>query len=284
MAKKKKEFIKYPHIPNLETMHNPNARILLGKTLYWTKKYDGSCLSFWLNKNKEIQISSRNMSVAAPDLQEPAKQTAEYPKIVQLIKDYPNLIVYAELCRKGRSVTGVELYDHTFLVVFDMYDKNAEKFLPYINTHQYCFHYNIPIVELYARTRHRSMKDLLKFRNHVLEYCRDMHFEGMVIKTFGEYMGKQRYIQAKVKLDIPRPVKIKIAKGEPIYPPIPKNEIMGAIAKVEADFGLTGNPKDDMPRIAEYVKKEMKKHLYSKPQGKNLFKYYKEYLEKILKA
>jgi len=204
----------------------------------------------------------------------------EYSQIIQLIKDNPNLVVYAELCRKGRSVTGIEYYDHTFLIVFDIYDREAGIFLPYINTHQYCFHYDIPIVKLYARTRHRSMKDLFKFRNHVLEYCESIGLEGMVIKTFDK---NDKYIQAKVKLDVPRPVKEKIAKGEPIYPPIPKNEIMGAIAKVEADFGLTGNPKDDMPRIAEYVKKEMKKHLYSKPKGKKLFEYYREYLERMRK-
>jgi len=236
-----------------ETMR-PNPRILLGKILYWTEKKDGSNLSFWL-KNGEIQISSRNLPVAAPDLQEYAKWTKEYGKIIKLIRDNPNFIVYAELCRKGRSVTGIEYYDHTFLIVFDIYDRETGKFLPYINTHQYCFHYDIPIVKLYARTRHRSMKDLLKFRNHVLEYCESIGLEGMVVKTFTQKHG---YIQCKVKLDVPRPVKEKIAKGEPIYPPIPKNEIMGAIAKVEADFGLTGNPKE-------------------------LYEYYREYLERMRK-
>lgn len=277
---KKEGFIKYPHIPNLETMHNPNARILLGKTLYWTEKKDGSNLGFWLNEKNQVQISSRNMLIAAEDLQTYAKYTKEYGKIIKMLKDNPEFIVYAELCRKGRSITGIEYYDHTFLIVFDIRNKKTKQFLPYINVHQHCFHYEIPVVKLYAKTRHRSMKDLLKFRNHVLEYCRAVNLEGMVIKTFGEWNGKRMYIQAKVKLDVPRPVKIKIAKGEPIYPPIPKNEIMGAIAKVEADYGLTYNPKIDMPRIVEYVKKEMKKHLYSEPKGKKIFQFYKEYLEK----
>lgn len=53
---------------------------------------------------------------------------------------------------------------------------------------------------------------------------------------------------------------------------------MGAISHVEADFGLTGEPKHDMPLIAKAVKVECEKHLYS-GRG-NLFTFYQEYMER----
>jgi hypothetical protein len=149
--------------------------------------------------------------------------------------------------------------------------------------YQQCYHYGIQTVKLYAETRHRTIKDLLKFKNHVLEYCDSQcegkeKEEGMVCTTFDD---EGQLLKAKVKLDIPEPKVRKIREGQVILPQIPESEIMGAISKVEADFGLTGQPKDDMPRIAAEVSKACKEHLYSS-RG-NLFQYYKIYLERMIK-
>jgi hypothetical protein len=124
---------------------------------------------------------------------------------------------------------------------------------------------------------------------HECPYCgskniRKVKEEGMVIKAYEipeqfqhwrEFAGGM--ITAKVKLDVPEPIRRKISKGEPILPLIPENEIFGAISKVEADYGLTAEPKHDMPLIAKYVNEECKKHLYSS-RG-NLFHFYQKYLE-----
>jgi hypothetical protein len=118
------------------------------------------------------------------------------------------------------------------------------------------------------------MPDLLKYKNHILEVCEALKEEGMVAKTFNK---DGEYIQAKVKLDIPEPKERIIHEGPPKLPQIPKSEILGAISHVEADFGLTGKPKDDMPRIAKAVAEECRKHLYS--SRSNLFAFYQEYLE-----
>lgn len=85
------------------------------------------------------------------------------------------------------------------------------------------------------------------------------------------------YLQAKCKLDIPRPIVERIRDGPPILPQIPDSEIMGAISHVEADFGLDGTPVHDMPLIVKAVAEECRKHLYSS-RG-NLFIFYQKYME-----
>lgn len=173
---------RYPHISNIESL-KPTPRVLLGMRLFWTYKLDGSNLGFWIKTIGKIHISSRNLEDASQDLETLARATEEYSNIAILLGDFPQFIVYAELCRKGRSVTGIDIYDRDFLVIFDIYDLHAESFLNYTAVYQHCYHYKIPCVKLYAETRHRTMKDLMKFCNHVTEYCKENHLEGMVIKT-----------------------------------------------------------------------------------------------------
>lgn len=268
----------------------PNPRILLGQRLFWTEKKDGSCMTIWM-KDDIPHISSRNQETASQDLQSLVKATEDYPKILKLLEAYPELIIYVEACRKGRSITGIEVYERDTLFLFDIYNSSSKKFLPYVNAHQHAFHFGIPVVKLYAETRHRSMKSLLKFKKEVLEYCEAMRLEGMVIKGYKipdkikiyykEY-GKG-LIQAKVKLDIPKPLKRKIVKGDPIYPAIPEVEILGAIDKCWQELGNEKfrDVRVAMPLVAQYVKEECKKHLYSSPT-KKLFGYYKTYLERLI--
>jgi len=278
------KFERYPHI-SLLTSLRPTPRILLGKPLLWTIKEDGENASLWIKKGNRrwfgkkqtFMISSRNQEQAHKDIRRVIENTQEFPIIKQLIEDNPNYRIVVEECRKGRSVTGIKEYDRDKLIVIDIYDMTAQKYLPYILVYQMCYHLHIPIVKLYAETRHRSMKDLLKYKNHILEVCKSIGEEGMVIKTYGE---KGELIQAKVKLDTPEPIEKKIREGKPIYPTMPDNEVWGAISKVETDFGLTGDPKTDMPHIVEYINEEMKKHLFSKPE-RNYFFYYKDYMERM---
>jgi hypothetical protein len=277
----------YPHIPILMT----NARLrrsLLGLRLQWTIKEDGENVTIWkrtkqyCKKKQEIVISSHNQEIAAKDI------TArviigckeDYEKILALIEANPTFRVVAEECLKGGSVTGIKQYDKPILFVVDIYDTSIKNFLPYTQVYQYCYHYNIPVVQLYATTRHRTIKDLIKFSNQVLGYCNcicegKQKDEGMVLKTFNK---DGEYIMAKVKLDIPKPIVERVREGPPKLPQIPESEIMGAISHVEADFGLDGTPQHDMPLIAKSVSEECKKHLYSS-RG-NLFTYYQKYMER----
>jgi hypothetical protein len=269
---------KYPHIPLILSMR-PTPRVLLGKYLYWTIKEDGECCALWI-KDDSPNISSRNLDIALQDIQHRCRECEDFPKMLELLEEHPQFVIYFEECKEGRSVTGVKVYPRTMLVVFDIYDRSAEKFLPYVAVHQHCFHHKIPVVKLYAKTRHRSMKDLLKFKNHVLEHCHAIKEEGMVVKTYSKEFG---YVQAKVKIDTPEPERKKIQRGEPIFPPIPDNEIFGAINKAHQELGddKIRDVKLAMPMVAKFVKEECKKHLYSSPKGK-LFNYWKEYLERMM--
>lgn len=290
-SRKKKElpWEHYPHIAILTT----NARLrrsLLGLRLQWTIKEDGQLVTIWFRKHKyskipttDIIISSHNQEIAAKDIT--ARVTInckeDYDKIISLIADNPTFRVDCEECAKGYSVTGIKQYTKDTLIVFDIFDTAINNFLPYTSVYQFCYHYGIPVVQLYDTTRHRTIRDLNKFIHHVLEYCDTEKAygkdEGMVVKTFNE---DGEYIEAKVKLDIPKPIvdKSHYQEGPPKLPQIPESEIMGAISHVEADFGLTGEPKHDMPLIAKSVGEECRKHLYSS-RG-NLFEFYKKYMER----
>jgi hypothetical protein len=282
------EFLyRYPHISLLLSMR-PSPRVLLGRRLFWTEKEDGSCMAlYWTTKKRfirrskiELQISSHNQFEAAQDLRNLVLRTEDCHKIIKLLEDNPQYVVYCEACKKGRSVTGVKVYDRDTLYVFDIYDRAAEQFLNYTAVYQHCYHYSIPCVKLYAETRHRTMKDLLKFKNHVLEYCESMRIEGMVAKIDPE---PKTYYQAKVKLDVPEPVLRKISKGNAILPPIPEPEIMGAIDHVYQELG-TEKFKDvklAMPLIAKEVSEECRKHLFSSAKGK-LYDFYQKYLERLV--
>jgi len=233
----------YPHIPILGSI-KPTPRILLGQRIFWTEKRDGSNIAIWINEDK-VQISSRNLIDASSGLVALVKRTEEYSKIVELLQEHPQYIIYVEACRKGKSVTRIETYEKDCLIVFDMYDKSAKKYLSYILVHQYCYHFKIPIVKLWGESRHRSIKNLLKMADEALEYCKEANLEGMVIKAYkvpkniSIYYKEYRkgLIQAKVKLDIPKPKKIRKTRGKPIYPPIPESEVMGAIDKAWQELG-----------------------------------------------
>jgi hypothetical protein len=278
--KKEIPFQRYPHIPLL-TSNAKLRRMLLGKRLLWTIKEDGENVTIWLKKQyrkkMDIIISSHNQEVASPEIAQRTKSTEDFPKILKLIETNPTFRVIVEECRKGQSVTGIKTYPRAILYVVDIFDTSIMNFLPYSLVYQYCYHTGIPVVSLFAETRHRTMKDLLKYKNHILEHCDAVKEEGMVVKTFNE---DGEYIQAKVKLDTPEPKERKVREGQVILPQIPENEIWGAISKVEADYGLTGNPKDDLPLIAKYVNQACKEHLYSKPRGK-LYDYWKDYLGRM---
>jgi hypothetical protein len=281
MPKRKKElpWQRYPHI-DLLTSNSKLRRMLLGKYLTWTIKEDGENVTIWRKKKPhtrgyEIAISSHNQEQAATDMQLRVKSFPQYATVLRMIEDNPTYRVIVEECRKGSSITQIKQYSENILIVVDIYDTAISNFLPYTLVYQTCFHYELPCVKLFSTTRHKTMRDLLAYKNFVLKYCEDMHEEGMVLKTFAE---DGEYLMAKVKQDTPEPIsRPKIQNGTPELPQIPENEIMGAISHVEGDFGLTGNPKDDMPRIAKAVAEECRKHCYSS-RG-NLFTFYQEYLE-----
>lgn len=285
--KKTPSWNRYPHIPIL-SMNPKVKRSLLGLRLMWTIKHDGENVTIWKRNKKyrkrmtEIVISSHNQEIAAKDIQSRVKISCmqDYVKILALINDNPTFRIVVEECARGTSITGIRRYSRATLYILDIFDTSINNFLPYTLVHQYCFHYNIPIAELYAVTRHRTLRDLNKFSNQVLEYCNtEKEYgkdEGMVIKSFNK---NKEYIMAKCKLDIPRPIVERIRNGPIRLPQIPDNEIMGAIDHAYQELGNKKfqEVKLAMPLIAKMVSEECRKHLYSSKA--NLFSYYKQFME-----
>jgi hypothetical protein len=281
---KEDKWIRYQHIPNLEGS-GKLRRSLLGKRLTWTIKEDGQNVTIWMRtkkyckKKQEIVISSHNQEISASDITINVRKCPQYETVLKLLKDFPMYRIVSEFCAKGASITGIKTYVEDKLIIIDIYNTAERKYLPYTQVYQTCYHYGLPVVTLFAVTRHRTLKDLDKWAHYVLEYCDVVKEygkdEGMVLKTFDE---DGEYIMAKVKLDIPLPIKRRrIDDYPPTLPHIPICDIMGAISHVEADFGLDGTPAHDMPLIAKAVSEECRKHFYS-GRG-NLFMYYKKYME-----
>lgn len=282
---KEQSWIRYPHIPNLEGSGRLR-RLLLGKHLTWTIKEDGQNITIWMRtkkycKRKQEQIiSSHNQEIASVDIQNSVRKSPQYESILKMLKDFPTYRIICEQCAKGPSITGIKSYNEDTLFVIDIYNTAEKKYLSYTQVYQTCYHYGLPVVTLFITTRHRTLKDLDKFAHHVLEYCNVVKDygkdEGMVLKTFDE---DGELLMAKVKLDIPLPIeRRRIDNYPPTLPHIPVCDIMGAISHAEADYGLDGTPKHDMPLIAKAVAEECRKHCYSS-RG-NLFKYYEKYMEK----
>jgi len=293
-------FRRYDHISNLDS--NIQFRQLLGRKIFWTHKEDGSNIEIYLKGNEPV-VSSRNLEVASNDLVTLVKNTEEYPKILELLVENPSFGVYVEACRKGRSITGACVYDKDKLVAFDIFDYNIQCFLPYTLMYQFCYHHNVPVVTLFAETRHVTIKDLVKWRDHILRHCKDVNLEGMVGKTLPrkkytcsckyysyvkfdecpkcknrDIMMSWEYLQTKVKVDIPIATVKKIASGEPVYPNIPESEVMNAIDKVWQELGTEKfiDKRLAMPLIAKYVSESCKEHLYSN-RGVQLFQFYEAY-------
>jgi hypothetical protein len=285
-------FKEYPHIPLIESM-KPTKRVLLGQRLFWTHKKDGSNVAIQRvpemtsgGMGYSTMISSRNQEHAANDIITLVARTEEMAKINLMLNDNPEFICYVEAVHEGISVTRIETYERDQLFLFDIFSKKSGKYLPYVLVHQMAFHYNIPVVGLWAETRHVTEASLEETVEQCLQYCKENSLEGMVIKAYeipediaGYYKEYgEGLIMAKVKQDIPkRPKLVHKESGNPQYPPCPDSEVWGAIAKVEADHGLTGDAGHDMPLIATYVGLEQKKHLYSSPIRK-LFSYWQDYL------
>lgn len=287
-------WVKYPHIGHLISSR---PRAFLAKNLLWTYKRDGHCMSMWekrTKKQKEIILSSHGLAIAQPDLKNLVESIPESINIVNLVISNPMLHPFFELCRKGRSITGAELYDRARVFVFDIFSTKDNKFLPYNSVKELCDKWKIPIVKLFSKTKHSSVKDLLKYSHYIIEQCKFLNLEGMVIKTNPHRVIHPRYnpdylppvkayLQAKVKIHIPLVNVKKIARGETIHPQIPESEVMGAIDKVWQELG-TEKFKEvrlAMPLVARYVGIECKKHFFSMPPNK-LFLYYQGYIERHL--
>jgi len=274
---------KYPELNRISTLY-PSPQIMLGEEICWTEKRDGSQMRIAL-VDGELKISTHHREEASDQFKNYLEQTERASGVRELLRDSNGLcdnpvanfdagaVVFGELLAKGRSPARFEIHDKYEFVIFDIYSQKTERFIPYSAAYQYAYHYSLPIVDCWAITRHTSMDSLLLFRDEMMVKAKEMGREGVVLKNYHDQ------VFAKEKLDTPIIPRIQIDEGQVRNPQLPDSEVMGAIAKAQADLGeLFTNKAKAMPLIAQYVAEERKKHMCSNPVN-NLFSYYQNYIE-----
>ncbi|HPE06137.1 MAG TPA: RNA ligase family protein [Smithellaceae bacterium] len=271
--------------PDLTTIINqyPNPHILLGKEIVFQEKRDGSNLRIYLNENGDVVCGSRHMDVASEQFQNYLKMTPEYESVGELLRDAENwkdtYVVFGELLIKGKSPTKIEFHeDHSF-VVFDIWSVKTGGFFNYTKTYQECYHNKLPVVGLYGTCNVNTLEDLLNVKEQMLQKSLDNNREGVV----GKHVKGSDYIYFKEKNDTPRYEKVVRVEtsGAIILPPLPDSEVTGSVEKTFADLGEDFfNIKLAMPKLAEYVGEECKKHNCSQPE-KKLIVYYRERVEDL---
>lgn len=283
--------IKYPHINHFYNAE-PNIEAFLGRKLYVQEKLDGSNAGFYLNQKGEVEIRSRNNTIADGTMYKWAKQCGIIPSVKELLENASEwgseYVLFGELYGTGKSPTRVQCYDKPFFVAFDLWSSKAGGFVPYVNAYQNCYHFDIPFVETALHGSFSTVAHLQANLEELLDVAREKHLEGYVIKTWDV---KQRDmdnwgvtelpLMFKHKLDTPRLEKILSVKDfeKVILPVLPESEIYGAINRVKMD-GLCKDFRDikeAMPAIARYVGEECKKHNCRGPP--NLHRFYLEVLK-----
>ena len=280
--------IRYSELNPIMAMY-PNPHILLGHKIYWQEKRDGSNIGAYLNEEDDINLRSRNMDIASEDFHTIFLETKEAENVKELLismRDEWNdeCVIFGELLVKGKSPTRTELHDKHEFIIFDVWSTKIGDLIPYTLVYQHCYHFGLPIVDLYGTSRHMTLESLLAFRDKILEIAKEKGREGTVGKTF-EKNAKYKYF--KEKLDLPKFKKKPrhIEGGKPIPPPLPESEILGALDKALVDLGMSEfkNVKKAMPLFAEYVGAECRKHNCCRGDGL-LFQYYRAKVEDLEKS
>ena len=255
------------------------GRELLGNRILLTEKRDGSNISLWLDENKQIRISSHNLEVADNSLQNSMKSMPEYPKIVELLNDeyQGNIVVYGELlyCVGPTRIEPKRKNRHWIL--FDVYDCDAQRYMPYNWVYQLAYHYKIPVVDIVDDFIPESDGELFAHIEEAKKWCKRHRREGVVGKDY------HNQVFFKEKIDLPKRPKLKDPNQvKPQYPPMPEEKIMRALMHSFDEVGEENwkDVKIAMPIVARHISTEAREHFYEVP--KNLYRYYIETpLEKI---
>jgi len=276
--------IKYPELERILNIY-PNPEIILGQEIYWTEKRDGSNIGVYLDENNDIQLRSRNMDKASDQFYQIFKETEQAEQVKELLLDAPNwkkeYVIFGELLTKGKSPTRIETHDKHEFIVFDIWEEPNKRWLSYNALYQQCYHFGIPIVELYGTCNVVSREKLFEFKDLMLKRALECTREGVVGKCWDtKYKHGIQYF--KEKHDLPAIEKLPrvVEEGTIILPILPDSEIMGAIEKARVDLGEEFTiVKKAMPLIAQYVGAECKKHNSRSPGS--LFNYYQTRLKDV---
>jgi len=267
------EWQKYKDLEPYKRLRN-EGRELLGNHIVLTVKRDGENVSLWLDEEKNVRISSRRREDAEKDIQSRMKATPEYPKIVEYLNDeyHGKIIMYGELL-KGVSPTRIEpRRKHIHWIMFDIYDVENGRYMPYNWMYQVGYHYKIPVVPIVDEFVPETMTEIDEKIEAMKKWCKRHRREGVVGKDY----HNQTFF--KEKIDLPKRPKIKRpGDSRPQYPPMPEERILRALKHALDEVGEE-NWKDKriaMPVVARHIAAEAEEHNYSRPN--NFYSYYVNY-------
>lgn len=282
------KLIKYPSLTTISRIY-PQPEILLGKSVLWERKYDGSNIRLYVDKDDNLLCGSRNSEIASEDTYTSLFRTGCIDSIRELLLDEKyggrnESILFAELLSKGRSPTQIEMHDKDDMIIFDMYGSDG-RWKSYVRLYQKCHQFKLPITETLGSSYHTTMQSLYRYRDEMLNACKVRNIEGVVGKTHS-LLETKIPLWFKEKIDL-----FSVGKKDPlekreknVLPLLPNSEIMGAIEKVYADIGWERfrDIRIAMPLCAQYINEESKKHFCERV--KNPHKYYQQRLEDLFKS
>ena len=247
------------------------GRELLGNRVLLTEKRDGSNISLWLDENKQIKISSHNLELADESLQNSMRGMPEYPKIVELLNDeyQGNIVIYGEMLY-GVGPTRIEpRRKNLHWILFDVYDIDAERYMPYNWVYQLAYHYKIPMVKIVDDFIPESDGELFTHIKEAKKWCKRHRREGVVGKDY------HNQIFFKEKIDLPKRPKLKNPNEVRIqYPMMPEEKVLRALQHAFDEVGEENwkDVKTAMPIVAQHISTEAREHFYNTP--KNFYQYY----------
>jgi hypothetical protein len=263
------ENISYPDMNGISKWLDPEQRIpiserIIGKTIYWEIKRDGTNLKVFLDAAGQINVGTRGMTYAEPGTRNKFMampvQTTIYRALQDAYACNVDLVIFGELLMKGKSPARFELHEQDEFLVFDIWNDTIKEWMRADKRHDYCMRYGIPEVDTCAITygwMNYDLNKILQERDAFLVQMKERGYEGVVGKVYlGAYVN---FFKEKNE----KPPRVKnVATDQDQTPELPDSEIYGAIDKAKADLGTSQflDIKFAMPVIAKYVAHECEKH------------------------
>jgi len=269
------EWVKYPELETVHRLRN-EGRELIGKVVYVTEKRDGENVSLWLD-GAEVKISSHNQQNAGEDIVSRMTKVLEYPRVCNLLDSefgyHKHLIAYGELL-KTVSPTRIEpRRKHIHWVMFDLYDIDEKKFLPYEYVYQLGYHFKIPVVKCLDKVFINSLEDnLSQYIVSYLKWCKKHKREGIVGKCY----DNQTFF--KEKIDAPKLPRISRTdlNQKPNLPTMDTHTIQRGLQHAYEEVTKNGFDWKDkskaMPIVVKHAQLEAAEHNFSMP--KNIYQFY----------
>jgi hypothetical protein len=262
---------KYYELESIQRLKN-EGRELLGQRILLTEKRDGENVSIWLDATGTVHISSHNQEVADESIVSRFKNTPEYPRAVELLRDemqYNNdLILYGELLKTVSPTRLEPKRKHVHWILFDIYDCKEERYIGYTLIYQKAYNFKIPIVNVTDSIICNTMEVLEKDLKEALHWCKKHRREGIVGKDYANQ------IMFKEKLNTPKLPKIKGEQSGVQYPSMPDDRILRALQHAfdEVKEENWSDKSKAMPAIAKHLAVEGREHNFAVPR--NMYQIY----------